>query len=93
MYKNIIHWRLIPRYYRKSVSESNDTGVVYWYFGLETIFILVMGLVLYCTTIKDAGLRKSEQDSQLEALKRNISSSIQFSDSQNSGSNISATKE
>lgn len=72
MYKNIIYWRWIPRYYRKTKSSVEGTGVVYWYFGLETLFILVMGLVFYCTTIKDASIRRGEMDSQVESLRKAI---------------------
>ena len=53
MDKNIIHWRWIPRYYRKVDDKASHVDVVYWYFGLETVFIVVMAFVFYFTTIKD----------------------------------------
>lgn len=77
MDKNIIHWRWVPRYYRKVEDKASHVDVVYWYFGLETIFIVVMGFVFYFTTIKDGFLKKSQMDNQVEALRKSIEYQIQ----------------
>jgi hypothetical protein len=40
MDKNIVDWRWIPRYYKKVDDKTSHVDVVYWYFGLETVFIV-----------------------------------------------------
>ena len=45
MDKNTIDWRWIPRYYRKVNDKTSHVDVVYWYFGLETFFIVVIGFI------------------------------------------------
>ncbi len=77
MTKSIIHWSWVPRYYRKVDLKSNDIGIVYWYFGLETVFIVVMAFVFYFTTISDGFKKKNEMDSQVESLRRSIGNQIQ----------------
>ena len=77
MVKNIIHWRWFPPYYRKVDPNSSNIGVVYWYFGLETIFLVVIALVFYFTTIKDGFSKKGQMDNQVESLRKSINDQLQ----------------
>ena len=77
MDKNIVDWRWIPRYYKKVDDKTSHVDVVYWYFVLETFFIVVMAFVFYFTTIKDGFLKKSQMDNQVESLRKSIEYQIQ----------------
>ncbi|MSR32404.1 MAG: hypothetical protein EXR99_12970 [Gemmataceae bacterium] len=72
MLRQVIPWMWIPRYYRKVERKPDEIRVVYWYFGLETVFILALALVIYFTTIRDGIQKKESRTNQVEVLRQSM---------------------